>query len=302
MSYSNGEALNPPRTRIDIEPLHTSVSLMPGYAPFARSGLVVKVIAFNPNNHHLNIPSIHAIVLVLNPATGVPMAILEGGVLTALRTGAGSGVATDVLARTNATTVTIIGSGTQAHTQLEAVCTVRPIEKVFIYDTRRSSAEAFASQVRTTGQISADIAIVENPNLAVSTSDIVCTATNSDIPVFDGKYLGHGTHINAIGSYRKDMRELDSETMRKSEIFVDCAKSVLEEVGEIHIPIQAGQISREWVPTEIGDVLMGRKPGRSGDKDITVFKSVGLAIQDAVAASAILEEAHRQDLGTNCDL
>jgi ornithine cyclodeaminase len=294
--FSAGQTTVPLRSRIPL-PKHNGVALVMPAHLVESDDLAVKVVTVFPDNARLGLPVIYATVLVLDPASGRPLALLEGSTLTAIRTGAGAGAATDLLARPEAAVAAIIGSGAQARTQLEAVCTVRSIRQVWVYSLDHLHAEAFATQMAGQGPIPADFHIAANPAEAVREADIICTATTSNRPVFDGRHLKPGTHINAVGSYTPEMQEVDTETIRRSLVVVDSRESALAEAGDLLVPLQAGDIEESHLHAEIGDIIRGTKPGRTTPEQITYFKSVGLAVQDAAAARLALQNALAQNLG-----
>ena len=295
--FSAEQADVPLRSRISI-PGHEGVALfMPAY--LAQSDdLAVKVVTVFPKNIHRGEPIIYATVLILDTVTGRPLALLEGSALTAIRTGAGSGAATDLLARPDAQTVAIIGSGVQARTQLEAVCTVRPIRTAYVYSPNPQHAAAFAEEMAGQGPIPDAIRPVLEAAEAVRAADIICTATTSSTPVFDGRELKPGTHINAVGSYTPEMQEVDITTIQQALVVVDSRESVLAEVGDLLIPLHSGAITESDIHAELGEIVAGVKDGRTTPDQITYFKSVGLAVQDAAAAQIALQNALRLNLGT----
>ena len=298
---SAGKATVPLRGRVDV-PAYNGVSLfMPAYLA-DREDLAVKIVSVYPENVKRKEPVIYATVLVLEAATGRPLALLEGGSLTAIRTGAGSGAATDLLARLDARTVAIFGSGVQARTQLEAVCTVRAIASVRVYSLDLAQAHEMAQSLAGKGPIPNDIRVVTDPREAVSGADIICTATTSRTPVFDGRDLKSGAHINAIGSFMPDVQEVDSVTIRRSLVVVDSREAALAETGDLIIPLNAGDIDDDHIHAELGEIVNGQKPGRSDQQQITFYKSVGVAVQDAVAGRIALKNAAAKDLGTIVNL
>jgi ornithine cyclodeaminase/alanine dehydrogenase-like protein (mu-crystallin family) len=294
---SQGQAEVPLRSRVAV-PAHNGVSIfMPAY--LAESGdLAVKVVSVFPDNARRGQPVIYGVVLVLDASSGQPVALLEGGSLTAIRTGAASGAATDLLARPDAAVVAVIGCGIQARTQLEAVCTVRAIQEARVYGIDRSQAEAFAAEMAGVGPIPLTIQVVDGPQAAVFEADVVCTATTSTTPVFDGRDLKPGAHVNAVGSYTPQMQEVDVETIRRSLVVVDSRSAALAEAGDLIIPLAAGEIEASHIHAELGEIVSGARPGRAHPQQITFFKSVGVAVQDAAAARIALAGASRQKLGT----
>jgi ornithine cyclodeaminase len=205
-----------------------------------------------------------------------------------------------VLARPDAKVVAIFGAGVQARRQLEAVCTVRRVEQVRVYSL--TGAEAFAAEMAGRGPIPADVTVAANPREAVAGADIICAATTSRTPVFDGRDLEPGAHVNGIGSFTPGMQEIDAETVRRARIVVDSVEAALAEAGDLLIPLKARLIDRAHISTELGQVLAGQKPGRTSAEQITFFKSVGVAVQDAMAAAIVLRNGQTQGLGTVVEL
>lgn len=298
---SSGQANVPLRTQIAV-PEHGGLSIfMPAYLQ-GTDDLAVKVVSVFPDNAQRSLPTIHGVVLALDPQTGRPVALLEGGALTAIRTGAGSGAATDLLAREDAEVVAIIGSGVQARTQLEAVCTVRDISEVRVYSLNPEHARTFATEMAGQGPIPGVIEVDDTAAAAIRNADIVCTATTSSEPVFPGDLLSAGTHVNAVGSFQTTMQEVDVTTIRRSWVVVDSREAAMAEAGDLVIPMEAGEIDRDHIHAELGEIVNGQRPGRTSEEQITYFKSVGVAVQDAVAASIALRNAEQRNLGTIAEL
>lgn len=298
---SAGQVNMPLRGRVAVAEHGGNTLFMPAY--LAKSAdLGVKIVSVFPENVRHGEPIIYATVLVLDAASGRPLALMEGGAITAIRTGAGSGAATDLLARVEAESAAIIGSGIQARTQLEAVCTVRSISTVRVYSPNREHAEGFAEAMAGRGPIPQAIEVVGSPAEAVAGADIVCTATTSTTPVFAGKDLKPGAHVNAVGSFMPGMQEVDVETIRRSVVVVDSREAVMEEAGDLVVPLAAGDISEEHIQAELGEIAGGRAPGRTDPEQITYFKSVGVAVQDAVAGRIALKNAVAHGLGSVVEL
>ncbi|MCC6297767.1 MAG: hypothetical protein IT314_00600 [Anaerolineales bacterium] len=301
-SLSDGTAVAPLRTRLPI-PSRDAVSLfMPAYMKKESSeALAVKVVSLYPSNPPRGLAYIQAAVLVFDPETGRAIALLEGSALTAIRTGAGSGAAIDILARKDSKIVAIFGAGPQGKTQLEAACSARDIETAFIYNPTTSKAEAFATEMAGQGKIPKDIRVAKAPREAIQNADIICTATGSMEPIFDDKDVKVGTHISAIGAYTPEMQELPIETVARSRIVVDSRSTVMEEAGDIVKALKAGLITEANIHAELGEIVLGKKSGRQTDDEITFFKSVGNAVQDAAAADAALKNAHAIKLGVEVE-
>lgn len=298
---SAGEAKVPLRSQIAV-PDRGGVSIfMPAYLT-GTGDMAVKVVSVFPENAQRDLPTIHGVVLALDTQTGRPLALMEGGTLTAIRTGAGSGAATDLLAREDASVAAIIGSGVQARTQLEAVCTVRSIREVRVYSLTAEHARAFAREMAGRGPIPDSIVVADTAAEAVRNADVICTATTSSEPVFPGDLLSAGTHVNAVGSFRTTMQEVDVTTIRRSLVVVDSLEAAMEEAGDLVIPIEAGDVDKDHIHAELGEIVNGQRPGRTDEEQITYFKSVGVAVQDAIAAGIALQNARRLDLGMVVDL
>jgi len=294
---SAGRVEIPPRTRMRLGSDRAHALVMPGYAPEARR-LGVKVVALHQDNAGRGLPYIHASMLLLDAADGRPLALLDAATLTALRTGAASGLATELLARADSRVAVIFGAGTQARTQLEAVCAVRPIERALVFDPDTGRSARYAEQMGA--RLGIPVSVAGSPAV-VSEADVVCTATTSLTPVFPDADLRHGSHVNAIGAYRPDMRELPAETLRRCRLFVDSREACLEEAGDVMAAIRDGVIRSDHVEAELGE-LVERPPAARAPGDVTVFKSVGSAAQDLFAAQRALVNAEGAGLGSVVDV
>ena len=278
----------PPRQHLSTDKGVTLI--MPAYLP-ERSEFGIKVVSVYDDNPNLDLPRITATVLVLDPVTGVPKAFMDGASLTAIRTGAGGGVAADLLARQDAKQVGLFGAGVQARAQLQAVMAVRNITHVNLISRTEASAQQLVTEISEWTD-PPKVNIVSTPQEVVEDADIVLCATTSATPLFDGNDLQPGTHITAVGTFVPEKREVDTTTIKRSDrIVVDSREDCLEEAGDLIIP-------NAEIDAEIGEILNGDKPGRESDSEITFFKSVGVAVQDAVAGAAVLTEAGAKGLGT----
>ena len=288
IELSSGTAEVPVRTALEIQK-HDGVTLvMPGYLG-GMDALAIKVVSVHKSNQALGLPVIHGLVIVIDPRTGEPQAMLEGGSLTAIRTGAASGLATDLLANPDASIVAIIGTGAQARAQLTAVCSVRQIRLARIFSRSPEKIDLFIGEMRN--QLGGSIEIIHAASAAeaVRDADIVCAATTSSTPVFDGSDLKPGAHINGIGSFTPQMQEVDFTTLKRtSKIVVDSYAAAMEEAGDLLIAIDQGIIDRNDIYAEIGEIAAGRKKGRESRDEITFFKSVGNAALDAAAAARVI--------------
>ena len=258
----------------------------------------MKVVSLFDGNQARGLARIQAAVLVLEPDTGRPLALLEGATLTALRTAAASGLATHLLARPESRTLALFGAGVQARAHLEAIFAVRQIEQVWVYSRTREKALALVAESSSQSGLAARFEVADSPHEAIEHADIICTATTSREPVFADADLPAGTHINAVGSYTPEAREIPPETVARTLVYVDSRAAAWEEAGDLIQPLTAGLISREHVRGEIGEVVLGRAAGRTTREQVTLFKSVGVAVQDAVAARFAIENATRLKLGS----
>lgn len=297
-ALSAGEAEVPLRLSLPVAPYEGVSLFMPAYVHTSQEeALAVKVVSVFPHNVERGLPLIHAAVLVLEANSGRPLALLEGGALTAIRTGAASGAATDVLARPDSRVLAVFGAGAQGRTQIEAVCTVRPIERVWLFDLDRARAEALAAEVVGQGPVPQDVRVAASPREAVAEADVICTATTSRRPVFADEDLKPGVHINGIGAYTPEMAEVPPETVARALVVVDARQAALAEAGDLIQPLRAGRITEAHIHAELGEILLGRKPGRTSPEQITFFKSVGVAVQDVLTARVALRNALEEGLG-----
>jgi alanine dehydrogenase len=296
---STGQANVPLRVPLQV-PRHNGVTLfMPGYLG-ADDQMAIKIVSVFNDNPARGLPLIHALVVVVDATTGAPAAVMDGTYLTALRTGAASGAATDLLARRDAHTAAIFGAGAQARTQLEAVCAVRSIGEAWVYDVAPKQAATYADEMSRS--LSLPVRVAGTPAEAVRQADVICTATTSAGPVFDDADVRPGTHINAVGAYTPQMQEVPVETVLRARVVIDQREASLAEAGDLLIPLQRGLMTQAHIYAELGEIAAGRKPGRATPEEITLFKSVGVAVQDVAAASAVLEAARRLNLGTEVAL
>jgi len=298
---SSHQATVPVRVPIPIQK-HDGITLfMPAHL-HGSDALAVKIVSVHNQNPGKGLPLIHALVVVVDAETGKPLAAMEGGYLTALRTGAASGAATDSLARRDARVAAIFGAGVQGRTQLLASAAVRKLERVYVYDAIPGKAEEFAREMKENKGIEGTLYATESAVEAVRDADIICTATTSKQAVFSHADLKRGVHINAVGAYTPEMQEIPEETVRASKIVIDHRASALAEAGDLLIAMKKGFITEANFYAELGEIASGKKPGRTSDDEITFFKSVGNAVQDASVANAIYQAAKKNNLGVEVEL
>ena len=267
---SSGKVVQPVRTMVPVAEHQGFLGLMPAYA----GALGVKLVAFYPNNR--GVPTHHAVIQLFKPDTGEPLAMMDGRLITEERTAAVSAVATKHLARSDASVLALIGSGVQARSHLKALRLVRELREVRVWSPRHAADFAREFDVRAT----------TSPEEAVAGADVIVTATSSTTPVLRGEWLAPGAHINAVGAPRPDWRELDDEVLRRARLYVDSREAARTESGDVRA---AGE-----PVAELGEVAAGTKPGRQSADEITVFKSLGLAVEDVVSADLV----YRKALGT----
>jgi ornithine cyclodeaminase len=258
--------------------------LMPA---FGEAGVGVKIVTLSPANPDRGLPFIQASYVLFDAGTQSPEAVLDGAALTALRTAAVSGLATRHAARDEASRLVVFGAGVQARAHLEAMCAVRPVTELVVVSRSRPAAEAL---VRGGLQQGLDARLGEPGSVA--DTDLICTCTTSEQPLFDGSLLRPGAHVNAVGSHRPDARELDTETIRRGRVVVETRAIAIAEAGELAIPIAEGAIDAGHVVADLAETVRGTEVRRSPE-DVTVFKSVGMAFEDLAVARAIVDTVLR---------
>ncbi len=297
--YAVGEAQMPPRSVITIPDRGGWIGTMTAYLK-GLGAAASKVVTSYPNNVLRGRPTISGVILHIDPETGEPLAIMEAAYLTALRTGAASGVATKYLARPESEKLGVIGTGVQARFQLEAMAVVRDLRHVSVYSPNPRHRVGFAEEVRE--KLDIDISPADSAAEVVGDSDILVAATSAREPVVEGRWLQAGVHINGVGSHSPRTRELDSEVVRRAKVVVDSREVALREAGDLLIPMAEGVFSAEGIYAELGEIVAGAKRGRVSPEEITLFKSVGLAIQDAAVAKATYDKARRLGVGSEIRL
>jgi ornithine cyclodeaminase/alanine dehydrogenase-like protein (mu-crystallin family) len=294
---ARGNAANPLRSML-LMPFETPVPSVLASMPAALGdppALGIKVISVFPGNHGTDYESHQGFVLLFEPEHGSPVALIDAIAITAIRTAAVSGLATRLLARPDATDLAIIGSGTQARSHLDAMRAVRPVRRVRAWSPHRERLDAFVNESADAG---VTVEATADAQAAVEGADIICTVTASSTPVVEGSWLADGAHLNAVGSSQAANRELDNEAVRRSRLFVDRRESARNEAGDYLIPLREGAIDEDHIVAEIGEVAAGLAEGRRSPNEITLFKSLGLAIEDLAAARWIQQRALETGAGT----
>jgi len=296
---ANGTAVLPLRTA--ITPPDGLSLYMPAYLK-GMGALACKIVTVYKNNpKKYNLPVIVGKVLLQDPNTGDVLCIMDGGYLTAVRTGAASGVATKYLARKDQGQVCgVFGAGVQAKCQLWAVAEARSLSKALVFDISDDAVKGFVSEMSV--KLSLQVVKASSADQILREADIIVAATSSATPIFDGAKVREGTHINGIGSHTPSARELDTTIIKRSTVVADSYEACLKEAGDIMIPISEGAIDKSHMKAELGEIVTGRKPARTNDREITLFKSNGLAIQDAAAAKLVYDRAVAAGIGTNVNI
>ena len=284
IDFSSGKVTQPVRSVINVDPPGGFLGLMPALAP---DGLGLKAVTFYPSNAGRGIPTHMATIFLCDPETGGPLAIMDGRLITEMRTAAVSAAATKLLAPRDATILAILGSGVQAHSHVEALRLVRNFEEIRVWSPTKEHAERFAKEIGATAT---------SVEQAISGADVIVTATNSKTPVLKGLWLKPGCHVNAVGACRPDWRELDDEAM-SNVVFVDSREGATKESGDV-------MLSGANIHAELGEALAGKVPPRTNET--TIFKSLGMAVEDIAAAMLVYRSAknnrERKESGNNSDM
>ncbi|MEJ0105201.1 MAG: ornithine cyclodeaminase family protein [Bacteroidota bacterium] len=283
-SLASGNCVQPLRPLMWLPDRTGLLGMMPGYAGDI-DVMGIKVISVFPGNKNSGYNSHQGVVVLFETKNGRPLCMADADEITAIRTPAASAVATNLLAKKNAETLSILGSGLQAVRHIEAMLLVRKIKKIILWSRNELHANQLAEKISAKNNI--DISIAKNPEEAVRDIDIICAVTGSAEPIVKGEWLSKGTHINAVGACMPKARELDTATILKSKLFTDCYESLYHEAGDFIIPKNEGAIDDRHVKGEIGEILLEKKAGRTGNDDITIFKSLGLAVEDIFSADYI---------------
>lgn len=300
--FSGHRALSPNRTFLPVTKGNGMSIFMPSSVEGTDS-LGIKFVSVFPDNGLKGKKTIYGVVIMADVQTGEPIALLEASYLTALRTGAASGLATRYLAKENAKTLAVVGTGAQARGAVNAVAAVREIEQIRLYNRTPQKAVEFADELSDQFGGSIEVIVTSSADEAVAGTDIVVTSTNAQKPVFSAASISAGAHINAIGSYRPTMQELPTDLIvRANKVVVESVEGALDETGDLLLPIEAGVFAADRIYAELGEIAAGDKKGRESDDEITVFKSVGLAVMDVVVAKAMIDKAKELGLGQQVSL
>jgi ornithine cyclodeaminase/alanine dehydrogenase-like protein (mu-crystallin family) len=295
VALSTGQAQAP--LRAHLATAGGTMLVMPGYArPAGAAGL--KLVSVNPDNPARGLPTVQAVVLLASDQDGTPRALLEGTLLTQIRTGAAIGLGAELLALPDADIVALFGAGATARTSLWAICTVRPVREVRVVHPHAERFPAFLAAMRELlGDACPTIRRVDSAAEALAGARIVVTATTSPVPLFPGELLEPGAYIGALGAYTPETRELDTTAVLRARLVVDSRAAALAEAGEVCLPIAEGAMTAAHIWAEIGEIAAGLRPGRTAPDELILFKSVGNAVQDLVLAARVLRAVEAGDGG-----
>ena len=290
-----GRALNPLRSGMWLPDRTGLLGMMPGFLE-EPNVMGFKAVSVFPGNHATEYDSHQGLVTIFETETGKPLAMMDASKITAIRTAAVSGVATRLLANRAAGDLAILGSGVQARTHLEAMLLARNITRIRVWSRNQLHAKKFAE--RASKQHSVNVESVPTAKSAVEACEIICTTTSATEPILMGDWLAPGVHINAVGSSVASARELDTATVVKSRLFVDRRESTVNEAGDFLFPKKEGAIDDSHIQGEIGEILLNQIVGRKSEQEITLFKSLGLAVQDVASAYHIYQKLNKSGKGT----
>jgi ornithine cyclodeaminase/alanine dehydrogenase len=289
----------PMRLVVPLPQVGGRITSMPGFLSDDKA-LAMKIITYFQENPEQNLPAILGTILLFSAETGKLIAIMDGSYITAIRTACASAMATKALANPQTPVLGMLGAGVQARSHIEALTQVRRLQRIKIYSPTGASAAAIKKDMEPTVKIAIDIA--RNAEEALRDADLVVTATTAKEPIVKPEWLKPGAHINAVGAHRPDMREINGATLARSKIVVDSREAIMAECGDILLALKEKSIGENAIHAEIGEVLAGRKPGRSSAAEITLYKSVGIAIQDVATANLVYRKALEKGIGTTVDI
>lgn len=299
VQYSTGKTVMPVRLVVPLPQIQGRITSMPGFLTEDKA-LGMKVVTYFQDNPKNNLPAILATIMLFSAETGKIIATMDGSYITAIRTACASAMATKALANPQNGVLGILGAGVQARTHIQALIRVRKIEKIKLYSPSGASAAAVKKEMES--QVKCAIDVANSAEEAVRGADLVVTATTAKEPILRSAWLKPGVHINAVGSHRPDLREIDGATLARAKIIVDSRDAIMAECGDILLALKEKSIAENAIHAEIGEVLAKVKPGRTDQDEITLYKSVGIAIQDVAAANLVYRKALDKGVGTTVEL
>ncbi|MFN8498423.1 MAG: ornithine cyclodeaminase family protein [Anaerolineae bacterium] len=299
-TLARGDAILPLRPIMWLPDRIGALGMMPAFVGGEMSVMGLKVVSVFPGNRDTPYDSHQGAVMLFETNHGRPLAIIDASAITAIRTAAVTGVATRALAREDAGDLAILGSGVQAETHLAAMLSVRPIRRVRVWSRTPDNAQEFAARKGECHNV--EIEVTGSAQAAVDGADLICTVTSAAEPVLKGDWIAEGAHVNAVGSSVPFARELDTQAVARSRMYVDRRESALNEAGDFLFPKHEGAVDDSHIQGELGDLLIGRVEGRRSPADITLFKSLGLAVEDLAAGYHVYLKALANNVGTAVNL
>jgi ornithine cyclodeaminase len=299
IQYSTGKAIMPVRLVVPLPQIQGRITSMPGYLNEDKT-LGMKVVTYFQDNPKQNLPAILATIMLFSSDTGKMIAAMDGGYITAIRTACASALATRTLANANTPVLGILGAGVQARAHIQALTRVRKLSRIKLYSPSGTSARRIKEDLERPCGLA--IEVVDSAQAAVRDSDLLVTVTTAKAPIVQAEWLKPGVHINAVGSHRPDLREIDGATMKRAKVVVDSHDAVMAECGDILLALKEQSIGAADIHGEIGEVLAGVKAGRSSPSEVTLYKSVGIAIQDVAAAQLVYRKALERNVGTDVEV
>ena len=299
IQYSTGKAVMPVRLVVPLPQIQGRITSMPGYLNEDKA-LGMKVVTYFQDNPKQNLPAILATIMLFSSDTGKMIAAMDGGYITAIRTACASALATRTLANPDTPVLGILGAGVQARAHSLALTRVRRLHRIKLYSPSGESARKIKQDLEKPGGI--PIEVVDLAQAAVRGSDLLVTVTTAKNPIVQVEWLKPGVHINAVGSHRPDLREIDGATLKRAKVVVDSRAAVMAECGDILLALKEQSIGATDIHGEIGEILAGTKAGRSSPGEVTLYKSVGIAIQDVAAAQLVYRKALERNVGTHVEI
>jgi alanine dehydrogenase len=299
IQYSTGKAVMPVRLVVALPDIQGRITSMPGYLTEDQA-LGMKVVTYFQNNPQRNIPAILATIMLFSAETGKMIAVMDGAYITAIRTACASALATKALANPETPILGILGAGVQARAHIRALTRVRAISQIKIYSPSTISAATLKREMEN--EVDVAIEVAESVEAVVHASDLLVTVTTAKEPIVKAEWLKPGVHINAVGSHRPDSREIDGATLAQAKVVVDSRAAIMAECGDILLALQEKNVGDNVIHGEIGEVLAGAKPGRHNADEITLYKSVGIAIQDVAAAHLVYRKAVERNVGSHIEI
>lgn len=297
--YSTGKAVMPVRLVVPLPQIQGRITSMPGFLNEDKA-LGMKVVTYFQDNPKRNLPAILGTIMLFSAETGKLIAVMDGSYVTAIRTACASAMATKVLANTETPVLGILGAGVQARAHIQALTHVRKIDRIKIYSPSGASAAGIKKDLEPTMRIAIEVA--GSAEDAVRDADLLVTGSTSREPIINCAWLKTGVHINAVGSHRPDHREIDGATVARAKVVLDSRAAIMAECGDILLAIKEKSISENHIHGEIGEILAGTKTGRSSAGEITLYKSVGIAIQDVASAQLVYRKALERNVGSHVEI